>query len=137
MDNIMSHTASNIVVACVDFRFQNEFLKVCNDELGEKTFDYLTYPGASKSIIDKESRSVIFSAIATLVKIHKTKTIVILNHIDCGAYGGFVRFENIEQEISFHKEKLNEAQTHLTNRFPNLSVKLWIYNQHQKKVVEV
>ncbi len=133
----MSHTASNIVVACVDFRFQNEFLKECNQELGEKTFDYLTYPGASKSIIDAESRSVIFSAIATLVKIHKTKTIVILDHIDCGAYGGSVMFDNLADEISFHIKKLGEAKAFLVKRFPNLAVKLRIYDQGKNETILV
>ena len=137
MDNIMSHTAPNIVVACVDFRFQNEFLKECNQELGEKTFDYLTYPGASKSIIDAESRGGIFLAIETLAKIHATQTIVVLDHIDCGAYGGSVRFDSIDDEIKFHTEKLVEAKALLSEKFPELSAKLWIYNQHRQKVVEI
>ena len=137
MENIMSHIASNIVIACVDFRFQNEFLAQCNKQLGNKTFDYLTYPGASKAILDRKSRDAIFFAISTLVKIHQTEMVVILDHIDCGAYGGSVRFSNIKDEINFHKEKLTEAGELLTKEFPEIKVGLLIYNYRQNKLLTV
>ena len=131
----MSHIAPNIVVACVDFRFQNEFLAHCNKQLGEKTFDYLAYPGASKSILDVESSSAIFFAISALAKIHQTQTIIILDHIDCGAYGGSAMFDSIEDEIDFHKEKLQEAKATIAEKFPKLKVELLIYDYRQNELL--
>jgi carbonic anhydrase len=132
----MIHSAPKYVIACIDFRFQKDFLKVCDEKLGVRSYDYHTFPGASKALIDQGSQNVIIDCIKNISKIHGTKNIIILDHQDCGAYGGSKKFGgDVQKEESFHRQKLQQAKTILKRVFPQMQIKLWYWTA--EKVAEV
>jgi hypothetical protein len=112
-----------LALACIDGRF----IKKTIDWVSEKTngvFDFRTEVGSSKAIIDSlEDRVRFFAVIDTSIRLHSVKEVWLIDHIDCGAYGGSKEFENAEDEIKFHEGKLDEAAEIVGKSYPDLSIK--------------
>lgn len=121
------HECRNLVIRCMDFRFSpytKELLdKMFADEGGFGDYDSPGVGGGgSKSIIDEESRAVVFSALNIAEQKHYIKRIVVIDHIDCGAYGGSSQFETPEEEAEFHTLKLEAAGKILKTQYPQLEI---------------
>lgn len=112
-----------LALSCIDGRF----IKRTIDWVAAKTdnvFDFRTEVGASKAIIESESdRNSFFNVIDTSLKLHTIKEIWLIDHVDCGAYGGSSKFDSLEEEKEFHKERLALASKIITDRFPEITVK--------------
>jgi hypothetical protein len=112
-----------LALACIDGRF----IKKTIDWVSEKTngvFDFRTEVGSSKAIIDSVAdRERFFAVIDTSLKLHSIKEVWLIDHIDCGAYGGSKEFENTGDEIKFHQEKLDTATEIVSQSYPDLLIK--------------
>jgi carbonic anhydrase len=112
-----------LVIACVDFRFRKHMCELLS-YAGYRDFDILTLPGAAKSVSDPVYRESLFQAIETVVRVHETRKIVIVDHMDCAACGGSEAFDNAEAEEAFHARQLNAAHETLKSRFSSLDVEM-------------
>lgn len=112
-----------LAVSCIDGRF----IKRITDWLADQTggvFDYRTEVGATKAIIDCEpDLDRCCNVVETSCKLHSIKQLYLIDHIDCGAYGGSKNFANEDEEKKFHTERLKKAAEILTKKYPNLAVK--------------
>ncbi|PIS07508.1 hypothetical protein COT78_03165 [Candidatus Berkelbacteria bacterium CG10_big_fil_rev_8_21_14_0_10_43_13] len=112
-----------LAVACIDGRF----IKRTIDWLSEQTggvFDFRTEVGATKAIIDCESdRNSFCNVIETSLKLHSIKQLFLIDHIDCGAYGGSKEFENEDEEVQFHIKQLDKTAGIIAKKFPNIEIK--------------
>lgn len=111
----------NLLLICMDFRFHRRLIDVLGFA-GYHEMDLLALPGSSKSLIDLESREVVLKAVSTAITVHGVKRLIIVDHIDCKAYGGSEAFASSEQEISHHTEMLNKAAIIVSAMFPDLEV---------------
>ncbi len=116
------HQVDNLVISCIDFRFRAKIALWIKDELGDAS-DLTAIAGASKAILDEDTRATTIKQIDIAARLHDIKNIYILDHIDCGAYGGSGKFSDSDAEIGMHKERLEEAKKVLNERFPDLEVK--------------
>jgi len=109
--------------SCIDGRF----IKRTIDWIVERTggvFDFRTGIGSTKAILESSiDRQSFFKVIETSVKLHKIKEVWLIDHTDCGAYGGSKSFENEEEEKVFHVAKLNQAAETVQKQFPKLKIK--------------
>ena len=88
------HNCEAVVLACIDFRFWKETMKFVEEELGIKSYDFPKMPGAAKAINDCLSEvDVPMKCIGVPCDLHQVQKIVIVNHADCGAYGGSKQFK--------------------------------------------
>lgn len=112
-----------LAICCIDGRF----IKRTVDWVAEKTngiFDFRTEVGCSKAICESiEDQERCCNLISTSKRLHDIKDVWLIDHIDCGAYGGSKEFENTEKEKDFHTEKLEEAAKILKVKFPELEIK--------------
>ncbi len=112
-----------LAVSCIDGRF----VKKTIDWVAAQTdgvFDFRTEVGSSKAIIDSPAdRERFFDLIITSKKLHNIKELWIIDHVDCGAYGGSSKFNNIGEEKEFHKGRLTLASKIIADRFPTIKVK--------------
>lgn len=115
------HGCRNLVVICMDFRFRKELVELL-EKAGFPEFDLVSLPGASKAIIDEAARKAVFGAIDIAVEKHHCQRVIIVDHVDCGAYGGSSRFSSEEEEKDFHRERLAEAKKIAEERYPKLEV---------------
>jgi len=120
-----------LAVSCIDGRFTKRTI----DWVSEKTggvFDFRTEVGSSKAIIDSRAdQERFFDVISTSLKLHSIKEVWLIDHIDCGAYGGSKEHADAEAEKQFHLEKLEKAAQIVSEKFPELTVKK-VYVDWQK-----
>ena len=118
------HEWDVLAYACIDGRFIKRTIDWISEKAGN-TFDFNTGVGATKAINDSLiDRGTFFEVIKTSIRLHKIKEVWLFDHIDCGAYGGSIKFDNdAENERQYHYEKLEESANIVKNEFPDLIVK--------------
>lgn len=121
------HSCSTLVIRCMDFRFHKSLEDNMGEILGGDSCSFDSPGvggGGSKSIIDENSRKVVYGALDIAIEKHGVNRVVIVDHIDCGAYGGSGQFEDEEEEENFHLEKLKEAKDILQSDYKDLEIVL-------------
>jgi len=120
------HSCEAVVLACIDFRFWKETMKFVEVELGIKSYDFPKMPGAAKAINDCQGETdVPMQCIGVPCDLHHAEKIVIVNHADCGAYGGSKEFKgDDEAEQKFHEVQLKSAKEKILKYYPNKEVVL-------------
>lgn len=118
----------NMVVRCMDFRFHAELPRLLAEHFGMECFQYDSPGGCggSKSIIDPRSREIVLETLELAVSLHRVRRLIIVDHIDCGAYGGSASFDSEEDERRFHAERLQEAREIVCECHPDLEIVLFI-----------
>ena len=76
-----------------------------------------TYPGWGKALFDHIDISL---------KLHKIVKVILLDHLDCGAYKTFCNGLKPEREYDEHRNNLKIAKEKILNHFPTIKVKTWI-----------
>jgi carbonic anhydrase len=93
------------------------------------SFDPFTPAGAVKNLVNPENendREFVLRQIAKSSKLHHIKKVILINHTDCGAYGGSAAFENDQVEERKHTEDLKSAAKIVKERFTELEVELFL-----------
>ena len=118
------HSCEAVVLACIDFRFWKETMKFVEEELGIKVYDFPKLPGAAKAINDCLSEvDVAMKCIGIPCDLHNAQKIVIVNHADCGAYGGSKQFNGDDKaEQKFHEGELQKAKEKILAQYPGKEV---------------
>lgn len=118
------HSCEAVVLACIDFRFWKGTMKFVEEELGIKTYDFPKMPGAAKAVNECLSEvDVAMKCIGVPCDLHHAQKIVIVNHADCGAYGGAKEFKgDLEAEQRFHEEELKKAKEKILAQYPGKEV---------------
>ncbi len=120
------HSCEAVVLACIDFRFWKETAKFVEEELGVKAYDFPKLPGAAKAIneclIDNDS-DLAAQCVSVPCNLHHIQKIVVVNHADCGAYGGSAKFNNdSEAEQRFHEGELRKAKEKILKYYPGKEI---------------
>ncbi len=134
----MSHTCNSLLMHCMDFRFgkkMKEFMEEKN-MLGDA--DLVSIAGSAKNIVNPETQAFALRQIEISKSLHEMKEVVLVNHLDCGAYGGRKAFENDAAEYNKLTGDLKEARDIVKAKWPELSVKLWLAyieeQDHESKI---
>lgn len=115
------HSVDNVVLNCMDFRFRPLIAEWIDSELGGKA-DQIAMAGATKALLDDTSREATLNYIGIAIRLHDAKTLHIVDHIDCGAYGGSAKFTDKGEEITFHHDQLAAATKVVKESYPDLNV---------------
>ena len=117
------HHCDAVVLSCIDFRFWKETVAFVEDELKIKSFDFPSLPGSAKAINESNDDVFVFGCISVPVELHHAEKIVIINHQDCGAYGGSAKFNNDETaEQKFHEAELKKAKEKILAKYPDKEI---------------
>ena len=126
------YQAQAFVIRCFDDRFSPAFRGVLRAQ-DVKRFDLESVAGGAKILASpgKESdREFMLRELAASVRLHATPRVMLFTHHDCGAYGGFTRFHNLEEEeFAFHQEEHRQAAQIIHAHFPNLGVETYFIDQ--------
>lgn len=110
------HSCEAVVLCCIDFRFWRETLEYAEKELGLECFDFPSLPGGAKAI--NEDNKLALGCISVPCDLHHVKKIVIVNHQDCGAYGGSSKFNGDDAaEQKFHEAELRKAKEKIAAKY--------------------
>jgi len=122
-----------IVLSCIDYRFWPKELAVLEKKFGD--FDSIEMAGGSKNIASprhKADRHAVLESIEVAINLHNAKTLILTNHLDCGAYGGSKKFSSYTKELNFHKKELEKAKKIIKKTFPKLKVKTFFLAKDSK-----
>ncbi|NQT49302.1 hypothetical protein HQ571_01260 [Candidatus Kuenenbacteria bacterium] len=133
----MAHTCNNFLMTCIDFRFHSAITDWAEKQGITKDFDLVAIAGVQKAILDDDTRNAAIKQLHISVRLHKTRTAILIAHQDCGAYGGSSAFANWDEEKAKYTEDLNEAEKVIKEKFPELQVKKMILTFDENEKVEI
>jgi carbonic anhydrase len=114
------------VVWCFDNRFELLLQKMVK-RLGLRYYDPIRIAGGTKYLASPEQefeRQFVLEQIRLSMRLHETKTVILMLHSDCGAYGGLAAFENDPQrESENHRQEMHRAAQYLAEQIPGLNVR--------------
>ena len=119
-----SHGVRDVVISCIDYRFRPLIAAWIKDELNDQA-DLIAVAGAAKTLNDAVSQEYIMGLIKIAQDLHGVTTVHLLNHLDCGAYGGSKLHTSEEQEKQFHSQQCALASEIIARQFPDLTIKAY------------
>ena len=103
------HSCQAVIVMCMDFRFWKLTLAFLRN-LGIEEFDLIALPGAVRMIAKSDGENPVIKSILTSVELHGAREVILIDHADCGAYGGRKAFSGIDAETIVHLADIKEAK---------------------------
>lgn len=117
----MPHNVDNLVITCMDFRFQRFIRECLQEEYGVdiERSDRLALAGSSKAVVD----GILLPQIQDSHRLHDIKNVYVIDHLDCGGFGGQAAFDNDEQkETAAHIDSLDRAADAIHKILPQIIV---------------
>lgn len=112
----MNHACSTLIVHCLDFRLQRAIKKYLEEQKLLGDCDVVAIAGAVKNL------EFVLDQVDISKRLHNIKKIILMNHTDCGAYGGSPAFGSLEQEIRHHEAELTTAREAILAIYPELEI---------------
>lgn len=114
------------VVWCFDNRFEVVLGKLLK-RLGVVYFDPIRIAGGTKCLASPDherDRDFLMEQIRISMRLHDTKSVILMLHSDCGAYGGLDAFGgDAGKEAKHHGRELQRAAAYLQSQIPELAVR--------------
>ncbi|MBW3538001.1 hypothetical protein KY386_00735 [Candidatus Parcubacteria bacterium] len=117
------YTVDNLTISCIDWRSRAQVADWIKQNLNGQS-GLVAMAGASKAILDDGTQTAVLKQIDIALRLHQIKSVHIMDHIDCGAYGGSGKFDQKQAEVSMHRDQLEAAKRKVAEHFPDLSVKV-------------
>lgn len=112
------HTCEAVVLHCIDFRFRKALSPYLMSRFPEG-YDVISVAGAAKQLVaDDLAHNFVLEQLRVSDRLHSPKTMVLIQHEDCGAYGGSKALGDIGVEQNFQKAQLESAEQLLKQYFP-------------------
>ena len=111
------HTCKALVLHCIDFRFRKNLAEFLEGKFGD-SYDLVSVAGGVKSLVSAiEDNNFILEQIRISNKLHKPEVFILIQHEDCGAYGGSVAFGDFSTEQEAQNQELEKAEAFLKKEF--------------------
>ena len=123
---------------CIDYRFWPRTLFLLQEKYG--LFDLVAIAGGAKNMVSplsEEDKTTLLKNIEISIKLHNSKQLILLNHVDCGAYGGSKIFKMHAEELAFHKKELEQARKLAQEKFPTLTIKSFIVDKDDRDKISL
>ena len=124
----MKHTCQALMISCIDFRLVEVINSFAKTEGLADNYDHLKIAGSALSLARPTGESIrnfLLDQIAVSLNSHQARVVYIINHEDCGAYGGKAACESDQAEFNQHQIDLKSALEIIKNKFPEVEVKLY------------
>ena len=115
-----------LVISCSDFRFISAQRQIRLDLGLESAYDLVARPGGVFSLVrstSKIARNSMLEEIDLLRSLHHFRSILLMNHVTCGAYRNLARGKREEQ---MHRDDLLTAQAMLEKRYDGMTVTAYL-----------
>lgn len=124
----MSHTCSALILHCMDFRFGSALKQWMEKRRLLNDCDMVALAGAAKNLVNPASQEgqIVLNQLNISVRLHTIQKVILMNHLDCGAYGGRAAFDSDEAERQQHEGDLAKAAAVVQAKFSNLTIEQWI-----------
>ncbi|MBI2124079.1 MAG: hypothetical protein HYU04_02500 [Candidatus Wildermuthbacteria bacterium] len=104
------HTCKALVIHCIDFRFRKSLAEFLEVRFGD-SYDLVSIAGGVKRLVqDPLDNNFILEQVKISDRLHKPEVILLIQHEDCGAYGGSVAFGDFSTEQETQNQELERAE---------------------------
>lgn len=111
------HTCKALVLHCIDFRFRKMLSEFLEAKFGD-SYDLVSVAGGVKRLVsDPLEGNFILEQLKISHTLHEPETIFLIQHEDCGAYGGSVAFGDFSTEQEAQNLELEKAESLLKQQF--------------------
>ena len=116
-----------MVLCCIDPRFQSIVYNYLKKKKLNGNYSSFTIAGSAIGVTAPKFRKwhkTFWDNLATSIKLHKIKKLIVINHRDCGAakiLNGKKNFDNFH-ETKIHKSSFNKIKKRFKNKYPNLNI---------------
>jgi carbonic anhydrase len=122
-----SSTAQALVLSCIDYRFVTDTVKLFNRTGLQDDYNKFSLAGASlgyNQTAFPEWRETFDKHIELAKELHDINEIVVMDHMDCGAYRILYDNKNMsrEEEYELHRKNLNDFKRAMKQAHPSLKV---------------
>ncbi|MDP2735820.1 MAG: hypothetical protein Q8P12_06460 [bacterium] len=129
-----AHSCEAVVLHCIDFRFTDDLDKHLIGRFPQG-YDLISLAGSCKGLLsDEDHRKILLEQFQISNRLHHPGTIVLIQHEDCGAYGGSKNFGDSISEQEFQKGELEKAAQLLAQNFPGIRIERY-FAKLSKEVV--
>lgn len=125
----MPHHCKALVFHCIDFRFGKAIEKYLEEKNLLGDCDIVAAAGAVKNLVSPKEKSdaeFVLRQIGISKKLHEIQEVMLINHTDCGAYGGASAFTDDSEEFAKHSEDLKKAKEMIREEFPDLGIRMTV-----------
>ena len=140
-DKFSAHNARAFLVTCMDFRFLDDEIEYMKEHGYDVNYDIFVLAGVSIGINQTkypEWEKTLYNHIEISKTLHHIEKVVLLDHLDCGAYKTFAPgFSGEEEEREIHLKQLETAAKKIKEKFPDLKVVCKIMHHKQRNVERV
>ncbi|NOZ02715.1 MAG: hypothetical protein GXP54_12620 [Deltaproteobacteria bacterium] len=122
------HDCHALLVTCMDWRLHPQVEDHFSAML-DGPFDLVAVGGGSKSFAEHDESGVgayLLGCVDVSSRLHRITRVLLVNHTDCGAYGGHAAFESLEAELERHRNDLEKAAALIAGRFPDLMIERYL-----------
>lgn len=122
----MRHDCSTIIFHCIDFRFAADIKAYLEKENLLGDVDVVSIAGVVKNLVapaKETDAEFVMRQLDISKRLHGVCKVVLMNHTDCGAYGGRKAFESDDAEHAKHASDLAAARAMILAKYPDLEVK--------------
>lgn len=120
------HTCSALLLACMDWRLHPQLEDQVRARVGGP-IDLVMVPGGVKPLLDEDpaaGRDLVLRSIEISARLHGVGRLLLVNHNDCGAYGGRQAFASDQAELARHQADLRAARQIVEQRISGLACDL-------------
>jgi carbonic anhydrase len=112
------HVCKALVIHCIDFRFRKSLAEFLEARFGD-SYDLVSVAGGVKRLVaDPLESNFILEQVKISDRLHKPEVILLIQHEDCGAYGGSAAFGDFSDEQETQNQELEKAEILLKEQFP-------------------
>lgn len=122
----MAHQCKALAVVCMDFRFHTAIREFLVSLDLKDQYDLVSLAGVMKGLVEKDpaSSELILKQVEISRKLHGISEVIIIHHMDCGAYGGHQAFPGgLIEEKARQLNDLAAAESIIRSKFPDLAVR--------------
>ena len=116
-----------MVLSCIDPRFQSIVYNYLKKKKLIGNYSSFTIAGSAIGVTAPKFRKwhkTFWDNLATSIKLHKIKKLIVINHRDCGAAKiiyGKKKFDNFN-ETKIHENSFTKIKNRFKNKYPNLNI---------------
>ena len=116
-----------MVLSCIDPRFQSIVYNYLKKKKLNGNYSSFTIAGSAIGVTAPKFRKwhkTFWDNLATSIKLHKIKKLIVINHRDCGAakiINGKKTFDNFH-ETKIHKSSFTKIKKRFKNKYPKLNI---------------
>jgi hypothetical protein len=120
----------------MDFRLGPAIRDYLNQKNLYGDIDIISMAGGAKDLAQSDE-SALEGQVDLSRHLHQIKTLILMNHTDCGGYGGHEAFGSLEEERAQLIGDMKNARDKMNTKYPSLEIKIALAHIHEDETIEI